>query len=52
MAPGIKKELSWHDWKPMFKPPYSPDLFLIERNWLNLKARWFNNHAFRDEEQL
>jgi len=36
----------------MFLPPYSPDLNPIERIWLNMKARWFNNDACKNEEQL
>ncbi len=36
----------------MFLPPYSPDLNPIERIWLNMKARWFNNYVCKNEEQL
>ena len=31
---------------------YSPDLNPIERIWLTMKARWFNNHICKNEEQL
>ena len=47
-----KKELNWNSWQPMFLPPYSPDLNPIERIWLNMKARWFNNYVCKSEEQL
>ncbi|MBW2337702.1 MAG: transposase [Deltaproteobacteria bacterium] len=33
-------------------PPYSPDLNPIERIWLMMKARWFNNHVCKTEEKL
>jgi transposase len=33
-------------------PPYSPDLNPIERIWLTMKARWFNNHVCKTEEEL
>ena len=35
-----------------FLPPYSPDLNPIERIWLVMKARWFNNHVCRDRQAL
>ena len=47
-----KKDLNWHGWQAMFLPPYSPDLNPIERIWLNMKARWFNNYVCKNEEQL
>lgn len=47
-----KKDLNWHGWQPMFLPPYSPDLNPIERIWLNMKARWFNNYVCKNENQL
>ncbi len=47
-----KKDLNWHGWQPMFLPPYSPDLNPIERIWLNMKARWFNNYVCRNEQHL
>jgi len=36
----------------MYLPPYSPDLNPIERIWLTMKARWFNNHVCKNEEKL
>ena len=36
----------------MYLPPYSPDLNPIERIWLTMKARWFNNHVGKNEEKL
>ena len=43
---------NWQRWKPMYLPAYSPDLNPIERIWLTIKARWFNNYGFKNEEQL
>jgi len=36
----------------MYLPPYSPDFNPIERIWLIMKARWFNNYVCRDVDQL
>ncbi len=36
----------------MYLPPYSPDLNPIERIWLVMKAKWFNNHVCRNVDQL
>lgn len=47
-----RKSTNWHGWQPMYLPPYSPDLNPIERIWLTMKARWFNNHVCKNEEQL
>jgi transposase len=47
-----RKRTKWHGWQPMYLPPYSPDLNPIERIWLTMKARWFNNHVCKNEEQL
>jgi transposase len=33
-------------------PPYPPGLNPIERIWLTMKARWFNNHVGKNEEKL
>ena len=47
-----RKTTQWHNWQPMYLPPYSPDLNPIERFWLTMKARWFNNHVCKNEEKL
>jgi transposase len=36
----------------MYLLPYSPDFNPIERIWLTMKARWFNNHVCKNEEKL
>lgn len=43
---------NWHPWQPKYLPPYSPDLNPIERIWLIMKARWFNNHVCKNVEEL
>jgi putative transposase len=47
-----RKSTIWHGWRPMYLPPYSPDLNPIERVWKIMKANWFNNHVCKNEEQL
>jgi hypothetical protein len=47
-----KKSLNWHGWQPLNLPAYSPDFNPIERVWLVMKARWFNNYVCRSVEQL
>ena len=47
-----RKTTHWHNWQPMYLPPYSPDLNPIERIWLTMKARWFNNHVCKNEQKL
>ena len=47
-----RKSLNWHGWQPLFLPPYSPDLNPIERIWLVMKARWFNNYVCKTVDQL
>jgi transposase len=47
-----RKTTRWHSWQPKYLPPYSPDLNPIERIWLKMKARWFNNYVCKNEEQL
>jgi transposase len=47
-----RKSTNWYGWQPMYLPPYSPDLNPIERIWLTMKARWFNNHVCKNEETL
>ncbi len=36
----------------MYLPLYSPELNPIERIWLTMKARGFNNHVCKNEEKL
>ncbi len=36
----------------MYLAPYSPDLNPIERIWLTMKARGFNNDVCKNEEKL
>ena len=33
-------------------PPYWPELNPIERIWLTMQARWFNNHVCKTEKKL
>ena len=47
-----RKTTDWQGWQPKYLPPYSPDLNPIERIWLIMKARWFNNHVCRNVDQL
>jgi transposase len=47
-----KKTINWHGWQPLYLPPYSPDLNPIERIWLIMKAKWFNNYVCRNVDQL
>lgn len=46
------KKTNWHDWEVLYLPPYSPDFNPIERIWLVMKARWFNNHVCKNMDQL
>lgn len=47
-----RKTTNWYGWEAMYLPPYSPDLNPIERIWLTMKARWFNNHVCKNVGQL
>lgn len=46
------KSLDFGAFEPEFLPPYSPDFNPIERVWLVMKSRWFNNHVCRNREEL
>jgi len=47
-----RKSTVWHSFEPKYLPPYSPDLNPIERIWLVMKARWFNNHVCKNVDKL
>jgi hypothetical protein len=47
-----RKATNWHHWQPKYLPAYSPDLNPIERIWLTMKARWFNNYVCKNEQHL
>lgn len=47
-----QKKTDWHAWEPLYLSPYSPDFNPIERIWLIMKARWFNNHVCKNLDQL
>ena len=46
------KRLHWHHFRPMYLPPYSPDLNPIERLWLRLKAEFFADFIAKNTETL
>lgn len=46
------KTLQWHDFEPLFLPPYSPDFNPIERLWLRLKADFFADWIARSGHEL
>lgn len=46
------KNLDWGDFKPVFLPPYSPDLNPIERLWRIMKAEWFSDFVAKDRNAL
>ena len=46
------KRLNWHHIKPIYLPPYSPDLNPIERLWLVMKDRFFTQWYTNDREKL
>jgi len=45
-------KLSWNHIRPMYLPPYSPDLNPIERLWLVMKNRFFTQWYTRERETL
>jgi len=47
-----KKSLDWHNFEPVYLPPYSPDLNPIERLWLIIKAEWFSDFIAKDKNEL
>jgi transposase len=48
----VNGHLDWGKFEPVFLPPYSPDLNLIERPWRLLKAEWFCDRIAKDREAL
>jgi transposase len=46
------QSLNWGLIRPIYLPPHSPDLNPIERAWLVIKNRFFNNFIARDIESL
>ena len=46
------KSLQWHHIRPLFLPPYSPDMNPIERLWLYLKEHYFNHWYAKNREEL
>lgn len=45
-------KINWHHFKPLFLPPYSPDLNPIEQLWRCLKEGYFNGWIARTPMQL
>lgn len=46
------RSLQWHCFDPLYLPPYSPDFNPIERIWLLMKQKWFNNFFCKTQEEL
>lgn len=46
------KTLNWHNFIPIYLPPYSPELNTIEQLWKCLKKDFFSNWYSRDEDIL
>ena len=46
------KCLNWHNIKPLYLPPYSPDLNPIERLWKYIKEHWFAGWYGSSHEEL
>jgi len=47
-----RKSIRWGKFEPVFLPPYSPDLNLIERLWLVMKGEWFSDFIAKNRDQL
>ena len=47
-----KKTSKWQAFQPMLLSLYLPDINPIERIWLTIKARWFNNYVCSNGDQL
>jgi len=46
------KILQWGKLEPVFLPPYSPNLNVIEPLWLRIKHRFFNGWIPKNQDQL
>lgn len=46
------KDLNWHNIKPVYLPPYSPDYNPIENLWRYMKLNFFNNWYAKTIEEL
>lgn len=46
------KGLIWHNIKPIYLPPYSPDFNPIENLWRYMKINFFNNWYAKTVEEL
>ena len=47
-----RKTTHWHNMATDVLAALFADLNPIERIWLTIKARWFNNHVCKNEEKL
>ena len=47
-----RKDTNGYRWQPKYLTPYWPDLNPIERIWLTMKPRWFNNYVCKNKEKL
>jgi len=47
-----RKDLQWGRLEPLFLPPYSPNLNVIEPLWLRIKRHYFNGWVPKNHEQL
>lgn len=46
------QSINWGRFKPIYLPPYSPDLNPIERIWLYLKQNFFHSFSAKNLDQL